>query len=104
MIVLNKFEVLLVYDVLVEFYGLLNVLVCSLMKIVNDIRYLGLGFRCGIGEFSLSENEVGSSIMLGKIIIVYNYDLVMFKMFILNYFLIVFKLFNEVLFFNFLIV
>lgn len=103
MIVLNKFEVLLVYDVLVEFYGLLNVLVCSLMKIVNDIRYLGLGFRCGIGEFSLFENEVGSSIMLGKIIKVC-YDLVMFKMFMLNYFLIVFKLINEVLFFNFLIV
>lgn len=99
----NKFEALSAHDALVELHGSLNVLACSLMKIANDIRHLGSGPRCGIGELSLPENEAGSSIMPGKIIIVYNYDLVMFKMFILNYLSIVLKLSNEVLFFNSLI-
>ena len=40
---------------------------CSLMKIANDIRYLGSGPRCGLGELSLPENEPGSSIMPGKV-------------------------------------
>lgn len=99
----NKFEALSAHDALVELHGSLNVLACSLMKIANDIRHLGSGPRCGIGELSLPENEAGSSIMPGKIIIVYNYDLVMFNMFILNYLSIVLKLSNEVLFFNSLI-
>ena len=40
---------------------------CSLMKIANDIRFLGSGPRCGLGELSLPENEPGSSIMPGKV-------------------------------------
>jgi Lyase len=43
------------------------VIACSLMKIANDIRYLGSGPRCGLGELSLPENEPGSSIMPGKV-------------------------------------
>src|SRR5690606_10460661 len=42
-------------------------LACSLMKIANDVRLLGSGPRCGIGEISLPENEPGSSIMPGKV-------------------------------------
>lgn len=98
----NKFEALSAHDALVELHGSLNVLACSLMKITNDIRHLGSGPRCGIGELSLPENEAGSSIMPGKIIKVC-YDLVMFKMFMLNYPSNVLKLTNEVLFFNSLI-
>ena len=45
----------------------MNVIACSLMKIANDIRYLGSGPRCGLGELSLPENEPGSSIMPGKV-------------------------------------
>lgn len=45
----------------------MNVLACSFMKIANDIRYLGSGPRCGLGELSLPENEPGSSIMPGKV-------------------------------------
>jgi len=55
------------HDALVEAHGALNVLACSLMKIANDIRYLGSGPRCGLGELSLPENEPGSSIMPGKV-------------------------------------
>lgn len=95
----NKFEALSAHDALVELHGSLNVLACSLMKIANDIRHLGSGPRCGIGELSLPENEAGSSIMPGKIITVVCYDLVMFKMFMLNYLSIVLKLTNEVGFF-----
>src|SRR6202000_2136591 len=47
--------------------GVLNVCAVSLMKIANDIRLLGSGPRCGIGEISLPENEPGSSIMPGKV-------------------------------------
>lgn len=63
----NKFEALASHDALVEAHGALNVLACSLMKIANDIRYLGSGPRCGFGELSLPENEPGSSIMPGKV-------------------------------------
>lgn len=52
---------------MVETHGALNVLACSLMKIANDIRYLGSGPRCGLGELGLPENEPGSSIMPGKV-------------------------------------
>ncbi|EMD41748.1 hypothetical protein CERSUDRAFT_110324 [Gelatoporia subvermispora B] len=63
----NKFEALAAHDALVEAHGALNVVACSLMKIANDIRYLGSGPRCGLGELMLPENEPGSSIMPGKV-------------------------------------
>ena len=63
----NKFEALAAHDALVEASGELNTLACSLMKIANDIRMLGSGPRCGIGEILLPENEPGSSIMPGKV-------------------------------------
>jgi fumarate hydratase class II len=63
----NKFEALATHDALVEFSGVLKTLASSLMKIANDIRWLGSGPRCGIGEILLPENEPGSSIMPGKV-------------------------------------
>lgn len=63
----NKFEALASHDAMVELSGVLNVLAVSLMKIANDIRLLGSGPRCGIGEIVLPENEPGSSIMPGKV-------------------------------------
>jgi fumarate hydratase class II len=63
----NKFEALASNDAIVEASGALNVLSASLMKIANDIRLLGSGPRCGLGEISLPENEPGSSIMPGKV-------------------------------------
>ncbi|MEO0393828.1 MAG: class II fumarate hydratase [Pseudomonadota bacterium] len=63
----NKFEALAGHDALVEASGALNVLAVSLMKIANDLRLLGSGPRCGIGEISLPANEPGSSIMPGKV-------------------------------------
>ncbi|MDD9900580.1 MAG: class II fumarate hydratase [Alphaproteobacteria bacterium] len=63
----NKFEALAAHDAIVETSGALNVLACSLMKIANDIRLLGSGPRCGIGEIALPANEPGSSIMPGKV-------------------------------------
>ena len=63
----NKFEALAAHDALVELSGALNILAVSLMKIANDIRLLGSGPRCGIGEISLPANEPGSSIMPGKV-------------------------------------
>ena len=63
----NKFEALAANDAIVEAHGALNVLAVSFMKIANDIRFLGSGPRCGIGEISLPENEPGSSIMPGKV-------------------------------------
>ncbi len=63
----NKFEALAAHDAIVEASGALNTLAASLMKIANDIRLLGSGPRCGIGELSLPENEPGSSIMPGKV-------------------------------------
>lgn len=63
----NKFEALAAHDALVELSGALNTLAVSLMKIANDIRLLGSGPRCGIGELNLPANEPGSSIMPGKV-------------------------------------
>jgi fumarate hydratase class II len=63
----NKFEALASHDALVEASGALNVLAVSLTKIANDIRLLGSGPRCGLGEIHLPENEPGSSIMPGKV-------------------------------------
>lgn len=63
----NKFEALASEDTMVEVSGALNVLAVSLMKIANDIRLLGSGPRCGLGELILPENEPGSSIMPGKV-------------------------------------
>ena len=63
----NKFEALAAHDALVELSGAMNVLASSLMKIANDIRLLGSGPRCGIGELALPANEPGSSIMPGKV-------------------------------------
>lgn len=63
----NKFAVLAAHDQLVMLSGALNTAACALMKIANDIRLLGSGPRCGIGELSLPENEPGSSIMPGKV-------------------------------------
>ena len=63
----NKFEALAAHDALVEMSGALKTVAASLMKIANDIRMLGSGPRCGIGEIHLPENEPGSSIMPGKV-------------------------------------
>ncbi|MFH0734272.1 MAG: class II fumarate hydratase [bacterium] len=63
----NKFEALAAHDALVETSGVLKTLAVSLMKIANDIRWLGSGPRCGIGELILPANEPGSSIMPGKV-------------------------------------
>ena len=63
----NKFEALAAHDTLVELSGALNVIAVSLMKIANDIRLMGSGPRCGLGELHLPENEPGSSIMPGKV-------------------------------------
>jgi len=63
----NKFEGLSTHCALVEFSGVLKTIASSLMKIANDIRWLGSGPRCGIGELNLPENEPGSSIMPGKV-------------------------------------
>ncbi|KAJ3001831.1 fumarase fum1, partial [Thoreauomyces humboldtii] len=63
----NKFEALAAHDAIVEASGALNVVAVSLMKVANDIRFLGSGPRCGLGELSLPENEPGSSIMPGKV-------------------------------------
>jgi fumarate hydratase class II len=63
----NKFEALAAHDALVEMSGALKVVAASLFKIANDIRLLGSGPRCGLGELILPENEPGSSIMPGKV-------------------------------------
>ncbi|TXG54283.1 hypothetical protein EZV62_019539 [Acer yangbiense] len=63
----NKFEALAAHDAFVETSGALNTVATSLMKIANDIRLLGSGPRCGLGELILPENEPGSSIMPGKV-------------------------------------
>jgi len=62
----NQFEALAAHDAIVEASGALNTIAVSFMKIANDIRYLGSGPRCGLGELELPENEPGSSIMPGK--------------------------------------
>uniref|UniRef100_A0A6U5L697 fumarate hydratase n=1 Tax=Grammatophora oceanica TaxID=210454 RepID=A0A6U5L697_9STRA len=63
----NKFEALAAHDSLVEVSGALNTVACSMNKIANDVRLLGSGPRCGLGELSLPANEPGSSIMPGKV-------------------------------------
>ena len=63
----NKFAALSAHDAVVMASGALKTLACSLMKIANDVRWLGSGPRCGLGELSLPENEPGSSIMPGKV-------------------------------------
>ncbi len=63
----NKFEALAAHDALVMASGALKTIAASFMKIANDIRLLGSGPRCGIGELMLPENEPGSSIMPGKV-------------------------------------
>ncbi len=63
----NKFEALAAHDALVEASGVMKTLAASLMKIANDIRWLGSGPRCGFGELILPANEPGSSIMPGKV-------------------------------------
>ena len=63
----NKFESLAAHDAMVEMSGTLKTVAVSLFKIANDIRLLGSGPRCGLGELILPENEPGSSIMPGKV-------------------------------------
>lgn len=79
----NKFEALAAHDAVVEMSGALNTVAASLFKVrgtvcermsanrpaqvANDIRFLGSGPRCGLGELQLPENEPGSSIMPGKV-------------------------------------
>lgn len=63
----NKFAALASHDDLVLTSGVLKTLACALMKIANDIRWLGSGPRCGLAELILPENEPGSSIMPGKV-------------------------------------
>jgi fumarate hydratase class II len=63
----NKFEALAAHDTMVELSGAMNTIATSFMKIANDIRLLGSGPRCGIGEINLPANEPGSSIMPGKV-------------------------------------
>ena len=63
----NKFEGIASHDALVNLSGMLNTLAVSLMKISNDIRFLGSGPRSGLGELIIPENEPGSSIMPGKV-------------------------------------
>ena len=63
----NKFSELAAHDAIVNFSGALNTCAIALMKISNDIRFLGSGPRAGYGELILPENEPGSSIMPGKV-------------------------------------
>ena len=63
----NKFAALAAHDAIVNFSGTMNTAAVCLMKIANDIRFLGSGPRAGYGELILPENEPGSSIMPGKV-------------------------------------
>jgi fumarate hydratase class II len=63
----NKFAALAGHDALVFLHGALRMTAVALMKIANDVRWLGSGPRCGLGELKLPENEPGSSIMPGKV-------------------------------------
>ncbi len=63
----NKFEALAAHDAMVAMSGAMKTTAASLFKIANDIRLLGSGPRCGLGELMLPENEPGSSIMPGKV-------------------------------------
>ena len=63
----NKFEALSAHDAMVETSGALKRTAVALMHVANNVRLLGSGPRCGIGEIRLPENEPGSSIMPGKV-------------------------------------
>ena len=63
----NKFAALAAHESLVMAHSTMKTLACALMKIANDLRWLGSGPRCGLGELILPENEPGSSIMPGKV-------------------------------------
>jgi fumarate hydratase class II len=63
----NKFSGLAGHDALVFLHGTFKVAAAALMKVANDVRWLGSGPRCGLGELKLPENEPGSSIMPGKV-------------------------------------
>ena len=63
----NKFCALASHEPLVMAHSTLKILACALMKIANDVRWLGSGPRCGLAELILPENEPGSSIMPGKV-------------------------------------
>ncbi len=63
----NKFAVLAAHDAIVFAHGALKTAAVALMKIANDLRWLGSGPRCGFGELQLPANEPGSSIMPGKV-------------------------------------
>ena len=63
----NKFAALAAHDAIVNFSGTMNTAAVCLMKIANDIRFLGSGPRAGYGEIILPSNEPGSSIMPGKV-------------------------------------
>jgi len=63
----NKFEALATHDAIVELSGSVKTVAMSIFKIANDLRFLGSGPRCGLGELRLPENEPGSSIMPGKV-------------------------------------
>src|SRR5439155_8511291 len=63
----NTFAALAAHDALVAAHGAIRTLAVSLMKIANDIRWLGSGPRAGLGELSLPEVQPGSSIMPGKV-------------------------------------
>lgn len=63
----NHFEAQAAKDAIVECSGVLKTVAVSLMKIANDIRWLGSGPRCGIGEIILKDTQPGSSIMPGKV-------------------------------------
>jgi fumarate hydratase, class II len=62
----NHFAAIASHDDLVAIHGTLKMLAVALMKIVNDIRWLASGPRCGLGEITIPENEPGSSMMPGK--------------------------------------
>lgn len=62
----SKFEGMAAHDALVEVSGALNVIATSLIKIANDVRWLGSGPRCGLGELNLPDDGLTSSIMPGK--------------------------------------
>jgi fumarate hydratase, class II len=63
----NKFAALAAHDAIVFASGAIKTLACALMKIANDLRWMGSGPRCGLGELVLPANEPGSSIMPGKV-------------------------------------
>ena len=63
----NKFSALAAHDAIVFTSGAMKTLACALMKIANDLRWMGSGPRCGLGELVLPANEPGSSIMPGKV-------------------------------------